>query len=272
MNIPLITFIIPLVSKAHCADWDEVMTCFRNTLASIASQSRPDYRILVVCNESPDICLDPDRTTILNTNISLKNNNLGSRSLDKERKMHAGLLHVRSARSGYVMFLDADDLISRHVVEFVDRNPDYDAFIVDRGYVYEKDVDWAFPVNRFYLRCGSSYIFRYRESDTPDSPQFKLGAHWMIRAHNKRVISRLEQHGYRYTFFPFPAAVYIRGHQDSLSSRRRAAARFAPMIRAVAHTKRMVKRALCGTTLDVILRHDRTDGLPAGDLVVPPIG
>ena len=51
----MLCFITALKSKAVASDWIRVCELFESTLRSAYNQTDPDFRIIVVCHERPDL-------------------------------------------------------------------------------------------------------------------------------------------------------------------------------------------------------------------------
>ena len=213
---PCVLFIIPLIAKANCSDWPGVCSRLQDTLDCIRNQTSSQWHVFLVCNEPPKLQADDARITILCSEFCLKNSNPGARSLDKERKLQFGMIHAAKINPRYIMFLDGDDRISNQLVDFVARRPQSDGFLITTGYLYRAGSRWLVRLNRFHMSCGSCYLFRYRKEEAPTRMDQPLGDFWMLKAHNKHVLSGFRDRQESCTVVPFPAGVYFRGHGDSI--------------------------------------------------------
>ncbi|MBX3438760.1 MAG: glycosyltransferase family 2 protein [Planctomycetaceae bacterium] len=211
-----VLFVIPLVGKANCRSWTSVCSTLQQTLNCITRQTCENWHVFVVCNEIPDVDVDQARTTFLICDLPLKSERPGARSLDKQKKLHFGMIHAASIQPDFIMFLDGDDRISNRLVSFVANHEDTEGFIITSGYLYQPGSRWLVRLNQFHLSCGSCYLFRYRQEEAPTSMDQSRDDFWMIKAHNKAVRAHFEARGARCVEFPFPAGIYMRGHEDSI--------------------------------------------------------
>lgn len=224
--MPLISFVVPLVAKENCRDWQSVSDRLGKTLKCVYEQTITDLRVIIVATDEPEIEIDGSRTVIREYERPLKNKHPGARSLDKERRMKAGLDMVDElGGSHFVMFLDSDDLIHRSIVEFVHDNADMDGFVFGKGYIWWRNASHVYPVEDFCRRCGSGYIFRYRRPEVQSVEESRRKIEWTLTAHNKFADRQFEKRHQRYASVPFPAGIYVRGHADSIRSEWRRSSR-----------------------------------------------
>ncbi|MGD2182344.1 glycosyltransferase family 2 protein [Lusitaniella coriacea] len=143
---------------------------------------------------------------------------LKTKRLDKHRKQFTGLNHARKLNPSHVMTVDADDCISRHLVEFVERHPEQNGWFIDRGYVYQEGKKSIFYKRKnFNHWCGTSNILRHdlhayvenTESDAINYSEFYTG-HQNIAKVMKKNNTPLES-------LPFPGTVYTISHQENAS-------------------------------------------------------
>ncbi|WP_228055912.1 glycosyltransferase family 2 protein [Lusitaniella coriacea] len=144
---------------------------------------------------------------------------LETKRLDKYRKQFTGLNYARKLNPSHIMTVDADDCVSRHLVEFVEQHPEQNGWFIDRGYVYREGRKSIFYKRKnFNQWCGTCNILRsdlhtYVEStelDFIDYRQFYTGHH--------RVALKMEANETPIKPLPFPGVIYIISHQDNLSN------------------------------------------------------
>lgn len=176
-------FCIPLKSKQTSSDWQIVESLFNKTIKSIYNQIADDYKILVACHEKPEIHMKVDsRIEFLladyappkkmDKSIDSKVQE-HSRMLDKSAKMDLLARRVKEYGGGYLMFMDADDIVSNRLVEYVQNDNYAYGYVVKRGYEYNyksSKIKYEFWFNRI---CGSSHILRLSESDLPSDEDIK---------------------------------------------------------------------------------------------------
>ncbi len=119
MNSGILYFGIPLISRQAARNWDVITRLFNNTLASIFNQSNGNFKVLVACHDIPTI--DPSyksKTEFLPVDAPIPVTN-AERMSDKGKKKQALAKRLHELGGGYLMFLDADDLVHRELVSYV---------------------------------------------------------------------------------------------------------------------------------------------------------
>ena len=191
-------FGIPLIARAVAQEWERVETLVDLTLRSVLAQTDPEFEVLLVghdrpaCWESltrrdPRFCFlqadwNPQEPSPRNDDAGIKKWHI------KERVGESG--------GGLLMYLDADDLVDRHLVEIAraEIRPEHVGGVVDKGVIADFETWRAISLpeprvynGRFHELCGSSTIGRI-EPDSPDAvrrdPHEALGSHhrWPERA------------------------------------------------------------------------------------------
>jgi hypothetical protein len=118
-------------------NWDWTVRDFNRTLASIYNQTNPNFRILVGCHDIPELLIPTDerlefiqaRTPPADPPKPLQ---------DKSQKLRCLGEYFRQIGGRWFMVLDADDLISARLVEFVLANPNPNGFIARHGYFLDE--------------------------------------------------------------------------------------------------------------------------------------
>jgi hypothetical protein len=136
--------------------------------------------------------------------------------LDKGRRILAGMVHA--GRTGYVMVVDDDDLVSNRLAEFVARHDGENGWYVKDGYFWPTAGRMVYAHANFSRYCGTSHIVRAdlygapeRFEDAPETFVTRLlGSHVFIEDH-------LRKNGSPLAPLPFRGAVYRIGHAGSHS-------------------------------------------------------
>lgn len=176
-------FCIPLKSKQTASDWLLVENLFNKTIKSIYNQIADDYKILVACHEKPEIHMkvdsriefllaDYEPPKKIDKSIDGKVQE-HSRMLDKTEKKDMLASRVKEYGGGYVMFMDADDIVSNRLVAYVQNDNNVFGYIIKRGYEYSyksSKIKYEFLFHRI---CGSSLILRLSENDLPSDEDIK---------------------------------------------------------------------------------------------------
>jgi hypothetical protein len=131
---------------------------------------------------------------------------------DKGRKILHGLDIARADKGSYVMFLDADDLVSNRLAGFVERHKGANGWYFDRGYrmdyMFNNFVFWR---RAFYHECGSSYIIRSDLAPFPESRDDTLDfSDYHVRRYVVHAYVRedLAKRGTPLAPLPFYGAIY----------------------------------------------------------------
>ncbi len=132
---------------------------------------------------------------------------------DKGRKLLHGL-KTAEEKHDLVMFVDADDLISSKLVDWVKSNPQFDAWYLYWGYIHRQGRPWVFKDFGFHHLCGSSIIVRRRHLDSMIEADGEEAAIEWLGRHNS-LFQRLQEVGSSLCRVPFPAALYRVGHGEN---------------------------------------------------------
>lgn len=213
----MLVFVIALKSSQVSRSWEQVSKLFERCLKSICNQTSDKFRVIVVCHEKPEIEFQHPHVTYIEVNFPIPSD-VQSKLLDRTRKQFTGLNYAKKLNPSHLMFVDADDCISKNLAKFVEQYPKQNGWFIDRGYVYQEGKNSIFYKRKdFHLWCGTSNILRQdlhtyvesTESDEINYSQFYTG-HQDIAKIMKRDRTPLEP-------LPFPGAVYTISHQDNLS-------------------------------------------------------
>lgn len=203
-------FVIPFRSSQTTTKWPEVCALLRRTLGSLRQQTHADFRALIVGREPPDFPLDDDRVEFVPTSLPIPDRNLDSQLLDQITKMQIGLNLAREQQADFVMFVDADDVVSNRLAAFVNERVGANGFYLDSGYEYEEDVR-RLKIRRsgFHLRTSTSHVAPVDAlaAIVGDSPW--TGAPKDAPLYHRNTARCLRDAGHPLAALPFPAAVYV---------------------------------------------------------------
>lgn len=223
----MLTFMIPLMSKKTANNWDTVSTLFNRTLWSCYNQTDPDYRILVACHEIPILTHKyDDRVEFIQ--VSEEDapipTNQDEKMIDKGYKTHTLAMRLRELGGGFAMLVDADDLVSCHLAEFVNSHKYSNGYYVKTGYVY-------FVGDTFMKVCpkfpaSTAYIINYSIDDLPNEyPEIMKDNcddnPWIIRKRHGGIVAACKQLGRPLEVLPFKAVVYVLGSGNNHSLHRK---------------------------------------------------
>lgn len=184
-------FGVPLIARAVAADWQRVGTLLKLTLRSVLAQSDAEYEVILAGHDRPECWerlaagdprfrflqadWDPELPTARNDDAGMKKWRI------KEEVQRSG--------GGLLMYLDADDLLDRRLVEIARAAlaPEHVGAVVGGGVIVDFATWRAVPLPHpriyegpFHELCGSSTIGRIEpESRDPvrRDPHEALGSH-----------------------------------------------------------------------------------------------
>jgi hypothetical protein len=160
--------------------------------------------------EEPKVSFDSPQVTYVQVDLPLPGGDYASKEKDKMLKMQAGLLHAKAMNAFHVMFVDADDCISRRVTEFVNQNPDVNGWFFGKGFDYQEDVGRLRIRNKnLHLRTNTSHIIRLNLLE----PEMKLNPDEVKRGNcvlcHIDTVALLKARGTPLHLLPFRGVIYI---------------------------------------------------------------
>jgi glycosyltransferase involved in cell wall biosynthesis len=222
----LVTFIIPVRHQANAKDWACLKANLTQTIASIAAQSNPNWRAIIVANEGADLPDVPNGFEIIqvnfppNTMYEQQGNDkeifYDAVRLDKGRRVLKGMLHVRNTT--FYMVVDDDDFINNELVDFVAHNATANGWKINTGYVWGDGGNLLFIHNDFANFCGTSLIISADLYKLPDNFEDASVSYikTMLGSHVK-IGKILADQGTPLSSLPFRGAVYRIGHPGAHS-------------------------------------------------------
>ena len=213
----MIAFLIALKSAKASNSWESVCRLFERTIRSVCQQTDSDFKAIVVCNEIPDIQFDHPSLHYIQVDFAPPSNYEG-KQVDRAKKIMVGLRYARQFSPTHVMFVDADDCISRRIAAFANQHPNADGWYVNSGYVYQEGSRWIYyRKSDFQKWCGTCHIIRFDRCPIPDREDDypKNLLEYYAGANHRNIKSILQQRGTLLSPLPFPGTVYIIGHGDN---------------------------------------------------------
>lgn len=216
----MIYFGIPLRSKKASNDWDKVTEFFNRTLWSVYNQTDPDFRIIVACHDLPLLRHAYDeRVEFIQVDAPIPMT-AQDMMLDKGFKVHTIGMRIRELGGGFTMMVDADDIQSNRIAEYVNNHQDKNGFVSHNGYYYHIGDNFIKMGHRF--PNGSSTIVKYSIEDLPDKhyeksvPSENSNPH-IIRKKHGDIPQICAQLGRPLFPLPFIASIYVRETGDNHS-------------------------------------------------------
>lgn len=163
------TFITAIRHPETSNNFARVEELFEATMRSICAQTDPNFRIVVVTNRIPKISFADPRIEYLQVKFPPPTDRRSpltgfpNSTTDKGTKLLAGILFARQYQPDYLVLFDADDLINRHLVEFLNRNPAMPGWYVDAGYVLDISTRRTQRKRGLVRYCGTAQIPNMRD-------------------------------------------------------------------------------------------------------------
>lgn len=208
----MLAFVVPLKSAAVSNSWERVTRLVERAVRSACAQTCPEFRVVVVCHEVPEIRVKDPRLEFLPVGFAPPGPDAEARRKDKGRKLLAGLWHALSHHPSHVMPLDADDCVSNRLAGHVAAHPGDNGWYIARGYFYHDGMESVHvDRRRFHQWCGSSHIVKPEllELPPPSTGDWRL-------AHGP-LARRMRRRGTPLQPLPFPGAVYLISHGENVN-------------------------------------------------------
>lgn len=236
----MLGFAISLRSKRTTTDWDRAVLLLSRTLDSVLNQTSRDVRAVVGCHEYPDaLSIADDRISFEQVDYPppiYKDEWV----VDKQRKREIATLSAYRMGCTYVMPLDADDLVSNRLAEFVLGQGAEFGYIVEKGYEYSFERDCFSYAPRLSRVCGSCGVFRWQEGDLPKTPwePGDFAYREQVNTPHPGWKRRNQEVNRPLVPIPFPAVTYVVETGQNISvlkgavgPRRKLVRRFMPTVR-----------------------------------------
>jgi len=211
----MITFIIPLQSREASKSWTHVKALFFRTYQSVINQTNAGFKVVVVCNESP-FTQEPEFPQVKVVVDEFKiPETPEERMLDKWKKVHRALVEIAHEFTDYVMVVDADDLITNKIAEFVNQerlNPS--GWLVDKGYIFDEGLNQLYTRSLLSKICGTSSIIRLHQADLPITKEEECH-HFMLSHGHTKIDEYFEKLGAPMEILPFRGVIYMTGTSEN---------------------------------------------------------
>ena len=244
---PSVAFLIPFASRRTKSRWDIACAHLRQTLSSVRNSTSKSYCVVVAGHETPDFNFESDSTSWLSVNhaIPLHEDVTVSGRLDKLAKIAAAWKDAKSRwNPRYVMKLDADDLISARLVQWLENFGDQPGYLIKHGWVWRSGSRYVLHSTEYLDRvCASCLVVRSDIADqegpfrtgvegTPfdqRSLRFAATDHYslvpgsgtstlLLNDSHQRYSAQFAYLGHKLSNVPFKAVVYRTGNPESNSA------------------------------------------------------
>ena len=211
----MLVFIIPLKSPQVPKSWDFVSRLFERCIKSVCNQTSPDFRVIVVCNEKPNIEFTHPHINYIKVDFPVPQPNRKARAMDKIRKISTGLIHASKFKPSHTMVVDADDCVSKNLAEFVNQNPQINGWFLSKGYLHREASNFIYVKREhFYNWCGTCSIIRYDLHGLPQSRESNFADINNLHCPHQLVVENMALQGRPRKALSFAGAIYIVCHGD----------------------------------------------------------
>lgn len=206
-------FAIPMIPLGYANDPQRSLDLLRTTVISLLRQEDSHFQILIAAEETLPIGCHDARIRWLHTPPHQR----GWKDLRWRQTSLAA--HVRERGGGWLMFVDADDLVSRRVVRHVREHGDEaDVFMARSGWEYDCRASKVRLAPRFWNMCGTSFAIRWRPEELPETPSPEpTGDYVLATPHHAFWPEACRARGKVIRPFPFLAAMYRIFHGQNYS-------------------------------------------------------
>lgn len=214
----MLTFIIPLRARALAKDWALHLELLERTVDSILAQSHPAFAVAIVCHDAPEIRqVRHSAVHVLRVAVPLPQRTNDDMCVDKVLKLSRGVDWAVEHGSDYVMFVDADDLVSRRLSAVAAEHPAANGWYLPRGFLHRYGDWWVRAHSPHHLICGTSAIIRTNllRAEPVAWCRGEI-VNTLAAAGHGAYLRHMAEQGAPLAPLPFAGAVYVL-HDDSLS-------------------------------------------------------
>ena len=251
MERPIVSFLIPLRPKADENTWVRTCKLLERTCGSLLNQSNGRFRVVVAGHDCPAFLsrFNDGRFEFHEVDYGRE---VPKQSKRRDRNWKVAFAGIIASKDNplYYMSLDADDLVHKNLVNYVERNQAEEVLLLEVGY------EWNLKLNRiclrkdFHRRCGSCCILRASVFPLPkkDHPEDRWKMVHLTVPHNA-MLEWANENGFRIRRErKFALATYVTDHGSNLSVLMRASSSGASELKA--RMKRWLGFLLVGSRPD----------------------
>lgn len=235
------SFCIPLKPRRASQDWRVVERNLTRTIESILHSAKSAQQAGIDCEVSIDIACHDEPTLPYGRNDGVTIESVGFEEpgdpslgeADKGRKrrfLGARLRNLVGPDGVFTMFLDADDLVHRQLIETAIIGG-RESYFLPNGYIFDaRRGVLQLRMGDFYSVCGSSFICKFRQQELPiswrdETASFSLFTLTERQFWHDRFPIIAEDLGKKPLAMTLPGVMYLVNHEDSLFTASRAGAR-----------------------------------------------
>jgi len=244
---PRVAFLIPFASRRTKSRWDIACADLRQTLKSVHNSTSESYCVVVAGHEPPDFNIETKAKACflsVDHDIPRHQNAVVSGRLDKLAKIAAAWNYAKSTwNPHYLMKLDADDLISSRLVQWLENFGREPGYLMKHGWLWQSGARHLLQFTEYLDRvCASCLIIRSDVADQKGpfltevegiqlneaSLSFATSDHYslvpgsgtstlLLNDSHQRYAAQFAYLGHKLSTLPFRAVIYRIGNPDSNS-------------------------------------------------------
>ena len=176
----MLVFIMPVKSKEITNSWEILSKLVERCVKSACNQTSPNFRVVVVCNERPNIQFqqphvyyvevdfpvpvyqETEEERLKGYDYALFSKEIALKNADKARKILTGIDFSQLFQPSHIMVVDSDDCVSKNLAEYVDKYQDGDGWAFRKGYIYRENSKIIYMnTKNFNQTTGTSVIIKY---------------------------------------------------------------------------------------------------------------
>jgi hypothetical protein len=222
-----VCFVIPFRSKAKSNNWSFHCAQLRRTLESLLNTTSENFHVVVVVSDVPQNQLINDKITYVDFDLDFMSRNeiildfepedwrWYEFAMDHARRVCKGINYARELRMfDYFMSLDADDLISNNLSNYLGLTDSDSSYYVGKGFEFYENLNRLKKIDRnFNLICGSSHILRECSIPIFDMTQRSFHYFDFFTSHGW-IKTKLMGAGEKFIEIDFPAVCYVKSKNN----------------------------------------------------------
>jgi hypothetical protein len=233
----MVTFITSVRHPLNATSFQRVEALLDRSLRSVSAQTDPEIRVIVVCNQRPNVRVADSRIEYHIVDFPPPSEARRASipeemaRVDKGTKQIVGFLAARAFRPEYVVFFDCDDLVSRELAAFAAARPGRAGWYVNLGYTLDLANHHVQRRAGMVRYCGTALVLNTRlltELTGVGPPLTRESSQDDIRARvTPTIVTRIfGDHPFVPGFFaacghaleplPFAASVWVLGTGENL--------------------------------------------------------
>ena len=245
---PSVAFLIPFASRRTKSRWDIACAQLRQTLKSVRNSTSQSYCVVVAGHEPPDFNIETNaKVCFLSVGHAIPHHEdaVVRGRLDKLAKISAAWKYAGLRwNPHYLMKLDADDLVSSRLVQWLESFGCEPGYLIQHGWIWRSGARHVFQSTEYLDRvCASCLIIRSDIADQEGpfltevegsrlnkaSSNFAASDHYalvpgsgtstlLLNDSHQRYAAQFAYLGQKLSTVPFRAVVYRMGNPDSNSA------------------------------------------------------